>query len=235
MPTPAPASPAVRLSVIVPAYNEARVIEATLRHVRELAPEAELIVADGGSTDGTREIASRWAAVAESAKGRGLQLNAGAARARGDWLLFLHADTRLPAGFAGEIAKMAGRGCRAGAFRLRIAGRHPLLPLLAWGANLRSRWRGIAFGDQAFFAEASLFQRLDGFPPIPLMEDYAWCLRLRREGVRLCLAALAVETSGRRWDERGFFRTWWTMRRLLWSYRSGNDPARLPQGYPDVR
>jgi rSAM/selenodomain-associated transferase 2 len=228
-------SPSLRLSIVIPALNEARGIAAALTQVRALAPEAELIVADGGSTDATREIAAPLAEVIEARKGRANQMNTGAAAAHGDWLLFLHADTRLPAGFLDEIARANALGFEAGAFQLRIGGRHPFLPVLAWGANLRSRWRKLAFGDQALFSKTTLFQRLDGFPPLPLMEDYAWCLRLRRERIPLYLSQLAVETSGRRWDELGFFRTWWTMRRLIWSFRPGGDPARRPQGYPDVR
>jgi rSAM/selenodomain-associated transferase 2 len=235
MPISTPASAPLTLSIIIPALNEARGIGATLSHVRALAPEAELIVADGGSTDGTQQIAAPLAKLVQSPKGRARQMNAGAATSRGDWLVFLHADTRLPGGFAEEIERAARLGFQAGAFRLRIIGRHRLLPLLAWTANLRTRRRRIAFGDQALFATTTLFQRLDGFPDLPLMEDYAWCLRLRRKRIPLYLSRLAVDTSGRRWDELGFFRTWWKMRRLIWSYRSGDDPARLPQGYPDVR
>ena len=235
MPSHPLASSAPPLSVVIPALNEARGIAATLNHVRALAPEVELIVADGGSTDRTREIASPLARVIQAPKGRAKQMNAGAAAARGDWLLFLHADTRLPAGFPEEIERAGALGFEAGAFRLRIIGRHPLLPLLSWGANLRTRWRRIAFGDQALFAKATLFQRLDGFPDLPLMEDYAWSLRLRRERIPLYLSRLAVETSGRRWDELGFYRTWWKMRRLIWSYRQGGIPVRPSRDYPDVR
>ena len=235
MPSDLPVLPSPSLSIVIPALNEVRGIEATLRHVRVLAPRIDLIVADGGSTDATREAAAAYARMILTAKGRAHQMNAGAAASHADWLLFLHADSRLPEGFQDEIARAGRLGFEAGAFRLRIAGHHPLLPVLAWGANLRTRWRGIAFGDQALFAKATLFRRLDGFPALPLMEDYAWCLRLRREQVPLYLSQLAVETSGRRWTELGFWRTWWTMRRLLWSFRAGNDPARLPRGYPDVR
>jgi rSAM/selenodomain-associated transferase 2 len=206
-----------------------------LERLRDLAPETERIVADGGSTDGTPELAARSARVVSVPRGRASQMNAGAAVAEGDWLLFLHADTDLPAGFSGEIARAEALGFETGAFRLRIVGRYPLLPILAWGANLRTRWFGIAFGDQALFVKKALFRRLDGFPTSSLMEDVAWCLRLKRERIPLFRARLAVHTSGRRWDEQGFFRTWWTMRRNLWAYRRGADPARLPRGYPDVR
>ena len=132
MPNSLAVLPALSLSIVIPALNEARGIEATLRHVRALAPGAELIVADGGSADGTREIAAAHARVVLTAKGRAHQMNSGAAASHRDWLLFLHADTRLPEGFQDEIMRAERLGFEAGAFRLRIAGRHPLLPVLAW-------------------------------------------------------------------------------------------------------
>lgn len=161
-------------------------------------------------------------------------MNAGAAAAKGEWLLFAHVDTRLPNPFPGEVAAAAARGFEAGAFSLCIEGRHPLLPVLAWGANLRSRLNGIALGDQALFASRSRFERMGGFPALPLMEDYAWCLRLKREGVPLYVSRLRVVTSGRRWDRAGFWRTWLRMRRSYWHFdRTGNPPP--ASAYPDVR
>jgi hypothetical protein len=149
--------------------------------------------------------------------------------------LFLHADTALPEGFQHEIARAAGRGFQAGAFRLRIVGRHPLLPLLAWGANLRTRWLRIALGDQALFCSRALFVAQQGFPPLPILEDYVFTLRLRRAGIPLYLARLAVETSGRRWERQGFWRTWWQFRRIYWRFRRGPELRRLRAEYRDVR
>jgi rSAM/selenodomain-associated transferase 2 len=228
------------VSIIIPTLNEAKDIAAALREARERAPEAELIVADGGSEDETVRLAEPFARVIAAPRGRASQMNAAAAQAQGDWLLFLHADTRLPAGFAEELARAARLGYRAGAFRLRIDGRHPLLPLLAWGATLRTRWRGIALGDQALFLEKRLFWGLDGFAPLALMEDYALALRLKREGIPLYLARLPVITSGRRWDELGFFRVWWRMRCHYWAF-ARNEPrfekaaAAMRREYRDVR
>lgn len=225
----------MRLSIILPVLNEAAAIGAALRRLREQAPEAEIIVADGGSGDGTAELARAEARVVLTERGRARQMNAGARAATGDWLLFLHVDSRLPEGFPAEIAAAEAAGFEAGAFRLRIEGRHPLLPLLAWGANLRSRWRGIALGDQALFVRRTLFERLGGFPALALMEDYAWSLRLRREGIPLYLSPRRVVTSGRRWDQAGFWRTWWRMRRYFRHFDRTGDAERLARDYSDIR
>jgi len=225
----------MRLSVILPVLNEAEAIGPALRRLKEQAPDAERIVADGGSSDGSAELARAEARVVVADRGRARQMNAGAALAEGDWLLFLHADTRLPAGFAAELAAAEAAGFRAGAFRLRIEGRHRLLPVLAWCATLRTRWLGIALGDQALFVQRSLFETLGGFPPLPLMEDHAWSRRLRRAGIRLYLARGSATTSGRRWDQDGFWRTWWRMRRNTRTFIRTGEAESLVHGYRDVR
>jgi len=224
-----------RLSIVLPALNEAAAIVPALERLARQAPGAERIVADGGSSDGTPGLARPWARVVAAPRGRARQMNAGAAAARGDWLLFLHVDSALPEGFAADIAGAARAGYQAGAFRLRIAGRHPLLPLVAWGATLRTRWRGIAFGDQGLFVRRDVFEARGGFPDVPLMEDYAWTRDLGRAGIALYLSPLAVTTSGRRWDERGFWRTWWRMRRNQWRFARTGDAETLARRYDPVR
>ena len=228
-----PAAPT--LSIVIPALNEAGIVQAALQRLRAQAPEVECVLADGGSTDGTAELAAPYARVVHAPRGRALQLNAGAEAAGGAWLLFLHVDTRLPEGFQHEPARAAAAGYAAGAFRLRIEGRHPLLPLLAWGANQRTRWRHIALGDQALFCTRAVFQAQGGFPPLPLLEDYAFVCALRRARIPLYLAPGAVTTSGRRWDEQGFWRTWWRFRRIYWQGRRHSDLQRLAALHPDVR
>lgn len=225
----------LRLSIVLPALNEAAAIVPALERLARLAPRAERIVADGGSTDGTAELARAWARVIAAPRGRARQMNAGASAAGGDWLLFLHVDTAPPENFTAEIARAAQAGFQAGAFRLRIAGRHPLLPLVAWGATLRTRWSGIAFGDQGLFVRADLFRARGGFPALPLMEDYAWTRDLRRAGIALYVSPLAVTTSGRRWDERGFWRTWWRMRRNQRHFARTGEAESLARGYGDAR
>jgi len=145
-------------------------------------------------------------------------------------VLFLHADTRLPDNFLAAIEAAERRGLHVGAFRLRIAGTHPLLPLSSLGANLRSRFRRIFLGDQAMFIRRELFHELGGFPVQPLLEDYAFSLRLKRRPIPFYLSPLKVETSGRRWEQAGFFRTWWQMRRIFRLYHRLGEvalPARL--------
>jgi rSAM/selenodomain-associated transferase 2 len=223
------------LSLILPALNEASLVQGALARLEAQAPDAERILVDGGSSDGTALLAAPHARVIVASRGRAVQMNRGAEASNGDWLLFLHLDTRLPDGFPAEVARAAVLGFKAGAFRLRIAGRHPLLPLLGWGATLRTRVRGIALGDQALFCSRALFQSQGGFPALPLMEDYAFTLGLRRAGIPLYLARTAVVTAGRRWDEEGFWRTWWRFRRFY--HRFGREPelARLAREYRDVR
>ncbi len=226
---------AMQVSIILPALNETAAMQSALKRLVRQAPEAERIVVDGGSHDDTARQAAALAQVIAAPRGRARQMNRGAEVARGAWLLFLHVDTLLPDGFLGELERAQALGFRAGAFQLSISGRHPLLPVLALGANLRTRLTGIALGDQALFVERALFERLGGYPDLPLLEDYAFTRRLRGEHIALYLARSAVQTSGRRWDQAGFWRTWWKMRRLTWRFLRTGQPGALASGYPDIR
>lgn len=225
------AAPAI--SIIVPVLDEADVIAGALSALAPLRQRgAEVIVADGGSRDATAELARPLAdRVIAGPCGRAAQMNAGAAAARGDVLLFLHADTRLPPGADRLVSEgMARTGCRWGRFDARIAGRSRLLPLVALTMNLRSRATGIATGDQALFVRRDLFRDAGGFPDIALMEDVAMSARLKRAGRPLCLSA-RVTTSGRRWDRHGAVRTVLLMWRLRLAYYFGADPGTLAQRY----
>lgn len=224
------------LSIIVPVLNEAASIAAALARLAPLrARGSEVIVADGGSRDGTPEIAGQHAdRVVAAPRGRGAQMNAGAALASGDVLLFLHADTCLPEGAERLLRDgLARSGRRWGRFDVTIDGRHPMLPLVALLMNLRSRLTGIATGDQAMFMTRDAFDMVGGFPDLPLMEDIAIAQRLKRLSRPLCLRACAV-TSGRRWDERGLWRTIVLMWRLRLAFFLGAEPARLAREYGDV-
>jgi rSAM/selenodomain-associated transferase 2 len=171
------------LSVIIPVLDEAAQIEAVLRATRAALPAAELIVVDGGSQDGTAELAGRLACVVRAGRGRARQMNAGAAQARGDILLFLHADTRLPAGAEATLrAALDDARVAAGAFAMRFDARGPLYAAMAHGNNLRSRLRRIATGDQAIFVRRTAFQAIGGYANIPLMEDLEIWRRLRPHG-----------------------------------------------------
>jgi rSAM/selenodomain-associated transferase 2 len=222
------------LSIIIPVLNEAAGIEASLLPLQELrAKGVQLIVVDGGSADRTAELAAPLAdKVLTAPRGRARQMNAGAAIATGQVLVFLHADTRLPDAADRLIvdALRPERGRHWGRFDVSIEGRSTWLPLVAAMMNLRSRLTGIATGDQAIFVDREAFDAAGGFPDIPLMEDLAFSHRLRTRTAPACLPGKAV-TSGRRWDRHGVWRTirlmWW----LRLRYFLGADPHRLAIEY----
>jgi rSAM/selenodomain-associated transferase 2 len=221
------------LSIIVPVLDEAGIIADTLRALAPLRQRgAEVIVADGGSRDGTVDLARPAAdQVIVAPRGRAAQMNAGAALARGDVLVFLHADSRLPDG-ADDLVRAGLERCgRAwGRFDIAIAGQRRLLAVVAGAINLRSRLGGIATGDQAIFVRRDVFAAVGGFPDIALMEDVALTRTLKRVSRPLCIAA-KVTTSGRRWEQHGVLRTILLMWRLRLAYFLGAEPAALARRY----
>ncbi|MDH3287171.1 MAG: TIGR04283 family arsenosugar biosynthesis glycosyltransferase [Betaproteobacteria bacterium] len=225
------------LSIIIPCLNEAEGIERTLATLEPVRCRgAEVIVVDGGSDDGTTGRAAPLADVVIAAPlGRASQMNAGAGRARGEILLFLHADTLLPEAADGLVIDGLKRARRSwGRFDVRIDGRHPLLRAVERLMNARSRLTGIATGDQAIFVTRTLFTAAGGFPDIPLMEDIELSKRLKRFGSPLCLNHCIV-TSGRRWEKRGVLRTIWLMWGLRLAYWLGADPGKLALRYDGNR
>ncbi|HSB49413.1 MAG TPA: TIGR04283 family arsenosugar biosynthesis glycosyltransferase [Burkholderiales bacterium] len=221
------------LSIIVPCLNEAEGIREALAALAPLrARGAEVIVVDGGSSDGTAQRAAPHADyVISAARGRASQMNAGAARARGEILLFLHADTLLPESADTLIIDGLNRSRRGwGRFDVVITGRNPLLRVVAWLMNARSRLTGIATGDQAIFTTRSLFTAAGGYPEIALMEDIALCKQLKRFGPPLCLRHRLI-ASGRRWEKHGVVRTILLMWRLRLAYWLGADPGKLAMRY----
>lgn len=223
-----------RLAIIMPTRNEAAGIQATLLPLQALRRRGvTVIVADGGSTDGTRELAAGLAdAVLLVPPGRALQMNAGARHTDAEVLCFLHADTHLPAGADTLMLDgLEASGSEWGRFDVRIAGRPWLLRVVAFCMNRRSRWTGIATGDQALFVRRAAFAAVGGFPDQPLMEDIELSARLRRRGPPLCLRQPVV-TSGRRWEDYGMWRTIWLMWRLRWRYWRGEPADSLIRDYP---
>jgi rSAM/selenodomain-associated transferase 2 len=221
------------LAVVLPTLDEAAGIDTTLRALAPLRQRGALVVvADGGSRDDTVVRAVPHAdRVITAPRGRARQMNAGAAAADGaEHLLFLHADTQLPPNADALVRDaLAHRGW--GRFDVRIDGRSPWLPVVAALMNLRSRATGIATGDQAIFMTRAAFHAVGGFPDQPLMEDIEISRRLkRRVGRPACLRARAV-TAGRRWDERGAWRTIVLMWRLRWAYWRGASAETIAARY----
>lgn len=224
---------ACRISIIVPTLDEAPLLAANLNALQPFRKKgAELIVVDGGSKDGTLMMAAgRVDRALCSERGRATQMNAGARVAEGDVLLFLHADTRLPADACEAISRGLERtGRRWGRFDVRLSGRQSLLRLVESLMNVRSRVSGIATGDQAVFVERRAFEQVGGFPSIPLMEDIALSRRLKVSGPPLCLRQ-RVTTSSRRWERHGIVRTILVMWRLRLAFALGGDPHRLARQY----
>jgi rSAM/selenodomain-associated transferase 2 len=221
----------MHLSVIIPALNEGSQIRRTLRSLEPFrARGAEVIVIDGGSVDDTLAIATSFAdSVLRTARGRALQMNAGAGAARGEILLFLHADCIPPPEADMLVLQQLGpKGW--GRFDVSLAGTYPMFRMIERLMNLRSRLTGIATGDQGIFVRRELFFAVGGYPNIPLMEDLALSKRLKRTGRPLCLQDRII-TSSRRWEEQGIIRTVLLMWRLRLAYFFGAEPGRLAKIY----
>lgn len=227
-------APSPILTVIVPTLNEAATIEACLRRLASLRTRGvEVIVVDGGSVDDTVRLARPLCDIlVGSTRGRALQMNDGARASSGDVLLFLHADTELPADADALVLDALGR-CPSqiwGRFDVQISGHSRLLRLVGKMISIRSRLTGVATGDQAIFCYRSIFMLENGFPEIPVMEDVAFSKQLRHRSRPICLDAQAV-TSGRRWETHGVIRTivlmWW----LRLAYVIGVPPATLSRWY----
>jgi rSAM/selenodomain-associated transferase 2 len=222
------------ISVIIPTLNEAGCLADTLRALRRQHVR-EIIVADGGSTDGTSAAAVAADLFLEAPRGRACQMNAGAAHAQGDGLLFLHADCTLEAGGL-EAAEHALRrpGVAAGCFTMTVAAAGPLYRLIDASATARVRLTGLVYGDQGLFVTKQCFQQLGGFPPLRLLEDLFFSRRLRRRG-RIVVVRPRIFVSPRRWQQAGLVRQ--TLRN--WSLTAlaagGIHPDRLAAYYPAVR
>jgi rSAM/selenodomain-associated transferase 2 len=230
----------MRLAIVIPVLNEAPIIEAALARLADLrARGARVIVVDGGSRDDTvRRAAALADRVVEGPRGRALQMNAGAnapEAADCDVLLFLHADTVLPPDADRIIFRRLSNADRVwGRFDVNIDSDLRLLRVVETLMNWRSRLTGIATGDQAIFVERGTFLALQGFTPIPLMEDIEFCRRAKRISPPLALAA-RVTTSGRRWQRHGVWRTIALMWKLRLYYFFGADPGALARMYRDAR
>lgn len=220
------------LSIVIPTYNEADSLEHYLALLQPLrARGAEIIVVDGGSNDATEILAKPYAdCVINSKLGRALQMNAGAKRSTGECLLFLHADTQLPAMADSLVVNALKSGHVWGRFNISLSGNLRMLPVIAFCINVRSRLTGIATGDQALFVSTSLFEHIGGFPEQPLMEDIELTSRLKILATPACLSERVI-SSGRRWQTYGVWRTIFLMWRLRYRYWRGIDSHELAREY----
>lgn len=223
----------MKLSIIIPVLNEALVIVRTLSSLQPLRHKGhEVIVVDGGSEDDSMWLSKPLAdKVIQTIRGRSRQMNAGAKLAKGDFLLFLHADTLLPNNADRLIIEgMNGKYRLWGRFNVKLSGRTPLLRIIELLMNWRSRFSHIATGDQGIFIKRDLFEKTGGFPEIDLMEDIALCKILKKYGQPLCLWQRVI-TSSRRWEEKGLFRTVLLMWFLRLAYFFKADPKRFVKLY----
>jgi rSAM/selenodomain-associated transferase 2 len=222
------------VSVIIPTLNEAACLADTVRTVRAQKP-LEIIVSDGGSSDATRLAAGQADLFLEAPRGRANQMNAAAARASGNVLLFLHADCNLDHGALAEAERLLGRsGVVAGCFRMAVTATGMLYRLIDASASARVRLCGLAYGDQGLFLRRSCFERLGGFPALGFMEDLFFSCHLRRQG-RLVVARPRIFVSPRRWQRAGLIKQTlrnWTLTALV---VGGMSPDRLASYYPAVR
>jgi len=215
---------------VIPTLDEAAALPALLEDLRALRPLlGEVVVADAGSSDATIALArAAGARVLTAPRGRARQLNAGARRSQGDWLLFLHADSRFGSDAVAAVRQvLAGiLPVEAAVFRFAIDLPAPWRRLIEAGQTLRERWFGLSYGDQGLLVRRERFDGVGGFPELPLMEDVVMIRRLRRRcGVARLPAA--VLTSGRRYRQRGVLRTWLTHTLLITLFTAGVSPLRL--------
>jgi rSAM/selenodomain-associated transferase 2 len=225
-----------KLSVVVPMLNEAATIASTLDALRRGAPDAEIIVVDGGSTDASAAIARPLCdMLIDGSRGRALQMNAGARASHGDALVFVHADTIVPSTFAADIASALSEPAVVGG-RFDVVLDESALPYRIIGAmiSIRSRISRTGTGDQAIFVRRDVFDRLGGFPRLELCEDLEFSRRLKRAGRIACLRT-RVTTSARRWNRDGVVRTVIRMWLIRAMYLMGVPPARLKRMYADTR
>lgn len=220
------------ISVVIPTLNEEKHLPAALRPLLTI-PDLEVIVADGGSSDRTMEIAAASGAkVISSQPGRACQQNAGVQMANGDILLFLHADTVLPSGFDQIIRNClhSSTAIVAGAFSLSVDLSGRGIRFVAWLANCRSRYLQLPYGDQALFMRKTTFEQAGGFPEIDIMEDFVLVGRLKKAG-RIRIVPEKVVTAGRRWQKLGIIRTTLVNQGMIIGYFLGRSPTSLANWY----
>ena len=223
----------MKLSIIIPALNEAENIKATLGPLQVLRQgDCEIILVDGGSKDDTTELAQKLVdKIISVPRGRANQMNAGAVQADGDVFWFLHSDTLTPDNADQLIEQALASDRHWGRFNVRLSGSHTGFRIIEWMMNIRSCITGIATGDQGIFIEKKVFEQLDGYASIPLMEDIDISKRLMKNHGRPACIDDKLITSSRRWEQQGIIKTVLLMWQLRLSYYLGTDPDTLAGRY----
>lgn len=222
------------ISVIIPVLNEAKILDQLLSRLIPQLKDHELIIVDGGSTDETPLIAKRYGQVISAERGRARQSNAGAAASRGDVLLFLHADVWLDSGAIEGVEAAISAGYIGGAFKQRIEGEHPLYRLIECAANFRAKRLRIFYGDGGIFVRRTHFDRVGGFPDIPIMEEVGFSRKLCRHG-NVTLVEPGIHVSARRWQKNGILRTTFTNWLITLLYLLRVSPNHLVKLYRHIR
>lgn len=213
------------ISMIIPVYNEAKTINALIDNIEQFKDYSEIIFVDGGSSDKTNKIIEEqhYRLLYSSQKGRSYQMNYGASLAKGNILLFLHADSYLPHDALDKINIIMSQGHKVGCFKIKFNSESPIMKICGFMSNLRVRLRNIAFGDQGIFIRRDFFYKLGGFAAIPLMEDYQLSIDIKENGESIILANSKIETSARRFIKHGKLKTMARMQRAQHMYRKGVD------------
>ncbi len=233
------------ISIVIPTLNESNCLADTLQSIFDaVSNPIEIIVVDGGSIDNTVEIATEFGVqVLMCGNGRSYQMNAGAAVATGNLLMFLHGDTRVPIGFDRWVEEWSNLSKSlllkkdqsiAGAFNLKINSDRSGLRWVEWGVKVRSKFFNLPYGDQALFLKATTFHELGGFPELPIMEDFVFVRSLSKRG-KITIVPAAVTTSARRWEKQGIFKTTIINQIMILGYYLGISPDRLKQWYRSTR
>lgn len=222
----------MKISIITPIYNESSKIETFLQELDKLTGDFEVLFADGGSTDDTRSKIPDTYQVIPCGKGRAIQMNTAAREATGDYLWFVHCDSRIP---EDALPQIAASGARFGCFHIGFDYNGPFMGCNTFMSNRRAIMDHIAFGDQGIWIDRKLFLEQGGFPELPIMEDYEFSRRMKGQKIRLKVLPGRIITSGRRYQTNHPLKTMWSMIWLRHLYRRGMDIQEIARRYKDIR
>ncbi len=224
----------MRVSIIIPVYNEEKTIRKLLRTLEPVKEKAEILFVDGGSTDRTLSLLPEEYKVVKGPKGRAWQMNLGAEKSRGNVLFFLHCDSELPKDAIEQIERVM-RKYQVGCFGIAFHSKNIWMKCCQIISNHRIKDRKVMFGDQGIFIRRKLFFEMGGFPKLPIMEDYQFSLTLKEMGFKIGIAKKRIYTSDRRFKEGGRLKVMWKMNRLRAMYRRGVEIEKIADLYRDVR